>query len=381
MLKILIEAIAALTCAIWCWLLTAHGYFWRSTPTLDKKKRPSGKASVAAIIPARNEVEHIHQSLSSLLSQDYPGKLSIILVDDNSTDATDRIAQALAESDSRLVVISGKPLESGWSGKLWAVSQGLLHPAAQTADYVLLTDADITHQSSHISSLVAKAEADGLDLVSEMVRLQCRTFAERALIPAFVFFFQMLYPFAWVNNPKRKVAAGAGGTMLVSQAALRRIDGVHRIRHNLIDDVALASEIKHGGKIWLGHSEEAISLRIYARPAEIWNMIARTAYVQLNHSPLLLSGTCIGMLLVYIAPPILLLAHGWPFILGFVSWGMMAFSFQPTLHRYRRSPFWGLTLPAIGLFYLGATIASAVRHYRGMGGAWKSRVYPEQNRT
>lgn len=379
MFKISLDAIAIISFLIWCWLLTAHGLFWRSTPVLDRKKRPSGGAKVAVVIPARDEAEAIHRSLTSLLSQDYPGELSIILVDDNSTDGTGEIAQQLADRDPRLTILRGKPLAPGWSGKLWAVSQGLQHPAAIAADYVLLTDADIAHEPSHISSLIAKAEAENLDLVSEMVRLHCDTLPERALIPAFIFFFQMLYPFAWANDPKKKLAAAAGGTILVSRAALNRIDGVNRIRHHLIDDVALAREVKREGKIWLGHAEEATSLRIYKDSNEIWNMIARTAYVQLNHSPLLLLGTCIGMLLLYLAPPLLPLAGGRQGLLGLLVWAMMALSFQPTLRRYRRSPLWGFALPLIALFYLGATLASAIRHYRGKGGAWKNRVYPERS--
>jgi hopene-associated glycosyltransferase HpnB len=377
----MISLIAIATFSIWGWLLLFHGRFWLSKPVIESRQPPSGKSKVAVVIPARDEAENIRQSLLSLLAQNYNGGLAIILVDDNSTDGTGAIAQDLASTDSRLAIISGKPLQPGWTGKLWAVSQGLEHPDAKAADYVLLTDADIFHEPDHISNLVAKAETDGLDLVSEMVQLHCRTFSERALIPAFIFFFQMLYPFSRVNDPQKKTAAGAGGTMLVSQMSLRRIDGVSRICHNLIDDVALAREIKQTGKIWLGHSEKATSLRIYSRPAEIWNMIARTAYVQLNHSPLLLLATCLGMLLIYVAPLLLLPVHRWPSILGFITWCMMAFAFLPTLRRYRGSPFWGFALPAIGLFYLGATIASAIRHYRGKGGAWKSRVYPEQDAT
>lgn len=379
MFNLSLEAIAIASLFIWCWLLVAHGRFWRSTPVLDRTKQPSGRAKIAVVIPARDEAESIQHSLASLLSQDYPGELSIILVDDNSTDGTGEIARHLANTDSRLMLVQGKPLASGWSGKLWAVSQGLQHPAAIAADYVLLTDADIAHGPGHISSLIAKAESENLDLVSEMVKLHCETLPERALIPAFIFFFQMLYPFSWANDPRKKVAAAAGGTILVSRPALDRIDGVNRIRHHLIDDVALAREVKREGKIWLGHSAEATSLRIYKDSSEIWNMVARTAYVQLKHSPLLLLGTCLGMLLIYLAPTLSIVAHSWPSFLGIMAWGMMALSFQPTLRRYQRSPLWGIALPVIALFYLAATIASAIRHYRGKGGAWKNRVYPEQS--
>jgi hopene-associated glycosyltransferase HpnB len=301
------------------------------------------------------------------------------LVDDNSSDGTAEIAASLDASE-RLAIVSGKPLPPGWSGKLWAVHQGLEHEWARAADYVLLTDADIEHASDHVAALVAKAGRDGLDLVSEMVRLRCATAAERALIPAFVFFFQMLYPFAWVADRKKRTAGAAGGTMLVSRAALDRIQGVSRIRHKLIDDCALAREIKSsGGRIWLGHAEGARSIRVYAQWREIWNMIARTAYVQLKNSPWLLLGCIAAMGVIYCAPPLLaLLAHGLPRLLGALSWLAMALVFQPTLRRYRRSPLWGAALPAIGLFYLCATLASAVRHYAGCGGGWKNRVYADK---
>ncbi len=369
--------ISILALAVWIYLIGFHGHFWHSGPVLAGGT-PAGNAGVTVIVPARNEAENIRACIASLLSQDYSDPLAILLVDDNSTDGTGDIAAALC-ADERLTNITGQPLASGWSGKLWAVHQGLCHEKARSADYILLTDADIEHQPGHISSLVAKAEAEGLDLVSEMVHLHCATSAERALIPAFVFFFQMLYPFAWTADQSRRTAGAAGGTMLVSRAALARIEGVSRIRGQLIDDCALAREIKStGGHIWLGHSTRAASLRVYADWREVWNMIARTAFVQLRNSLLMLAGCILGMALVYCAPPVLALAaHGLPRTLGALAWLGMALAFQPTLRRYRRSPLWGIALPSIGLFYLFATVASAVRHYAGRGGGWKDRVYPE----
>jgi hopene-associated glycosyltransferase HpnB len=370
----MITILSAISLAAWLYLIAFRGSFWRSGPELQFAK-PSGNAKVAVVVPARDEAESIRESLSSLLAQEYPGELSIILVDDNSTDGTGRIAASLR--DDRLSVIAGNPLEPGWSGKLWAVQQGLAQPLAQAADYVLLTDADIVHPPDHISSLVSKAETGGLDLVSEMVRLRCETPAERAFIPAFVFFFQMLYPFSWVPDPRRSTAGAAGGAMLVSRAGLTRIDGVSRIRNCLIDDCALAKQIKStGGKIWLGHAYGARSLRVYSGWKEVWNMIARTAYEQLSYSPLLLGGCVLAMGLVYCAPPLLLAARGLAGAMGLLAWLVMAITFQPTLRRYSRSPLWGLALPAIGAFYLCATIASAIRHYSGRGGGWKNRVYP-----
>ncbi len=373
----MILAIAIVSLAAWVYLIGLHGQFWRSRPELDAGDLPSGPARIAVVVPARDEAESIRASISSLLAQEYAGELSVILVDDNSSDGTGEIAAALG-GGGRLTILRGEPLPPGWSGKLWAVHQGLAHPIARAAAYVLLTDADIAHAPGHIAALVAKAERDDLDLVSELVRLHCTTFAERALIPAFVFFFQMLYPFAWVANPKRRTAGAAGGTMLVSRAALDRVEGVERIRQQLIDDCALAIEIKRsGGRIWLGHARAAVSTRIYGSVREVGEMIARTAYTQLGYSPLLLAGCMVGMSVLYCCPPMLsLMARGLPQMLGAAAWLLMALAYQPTLRRYRRSPLWGGALPLIGLFYLGATVVSATRHAAARGGGWKNRVYP-----
>ena len=373
----MIALIALLSLAIWIYLMGFHGRFWLSSQLLDVRK-PSGEAKLAVIVPARNEAENIRQSIGSLLAQDYVGELSVLLVDDNSTDGTSAIAASLG-ADERLVIVAGDPLPTGWSGKLWAVHQGLVHERTTTADYVLLTDADIEHAPDHVSTLIAKAESDELDLVSEMVRLHCTTAPERALIPAFVFFFQMLYPFVWVVDPAKRVAGAAGGTMLVSRAAIERIHGVAQIRHHLIDDCALAKQIKTtGGRIWLGHTERAISIRVYANWPDVWNMIARTAYEQLKYSPLMLLGCVIGMGMIYGAPPLLsVFAHGLPRLVGLFCWATMTFALQPTLRRYRLSPLWGVAMPCISLFYLCATVASALRHYSGRGGGWKNRVYKE----
>jgi hopene-associated glycosyltransferase HpnB len=369
----MLGAVAVASVAAWVYLLAFRGGFWRSGPVLraDEHSRP---AKVAAVVAARNEAEHIARSIRSLLRQDYAGGLSVILVDDGSTDGTAGIAAS--SGDARLKIVRGRPLPQGWSGKLWAVHQGLAAEEVRAADYVLLTDADIEHEPEHLAALVAKAERDGLDLVSEMVRLHCETMAERALISAFVFFFQMLYPFAWVADPGKRTAGAAGGTMLVRRAALDRVKGVSRIRERLIDDCAFAGEIKRtGGRIWLGHAEGTASMRVYGW-REAWKMIARTAYAQLGYSPAMLLGCLAGMGVVYLAPPLeTIFARGLPRVLGALAWGAMAAAFQPTLRRYRRSPLWGLALPCIGLFYLSATVASAVQHYGGRGGGWKDRVY------
>ncbi len=369
---------AWLVCGIWLWLLVGHGRFWSSGPALIGPPEECKHLAVAVVVPARDEAEHIVAMLQSLLAQEFNGSLRIILVDDNSTDGTGELARRMMELDSRLRVLSGAPLEAGWTGKMWAVSQGLNQPEALQADYVLLTDADIVHAPNHVALLTLKAEREQLDLVSEMVRLRCTSFAERATIPAFVFFFQMLYPFRWVNDPRHKTAAAAGGTMLLARHALDRIEGVNRIRGALIDDVALAREVKRGGHaVWLGHANDTASERRYPALRDVWKMVARTAYVQLNHSPVLLLGTCLGLLLVYEGPVFgLLFGTGAVRGLGATCWAIMAVTFQPTLRRYRCSPLWGLALPAISLFYLAATCGSAINFYQGRGGQWKNRTYP-----
>ena len=373
----MIAFLSLLSLAAWVYLLAFHGRFWRSSPVLGAGT-PLGTAKVAVIVPARNEAGSIRRSAGSLLEQNYPGELSIIVVDDNSTDGTAEIAASLTAS-RRFSMIRGEALPPGWTGKLWAVHQGLSCEAAKAAEFVLLTDADIEHGPGHLVDLIAKAEGDGLDLVSEMVRLHCETAAERALIPAFVFFFQMLYPFDWVADSSKGVAGAAGGTMLVSRAALDRVEGVTRIRHHLIDDCALAKEIKRtGGRIWLGHAECAVSTRVYAQWRDVWDMIARTAYVQLGHSPWMLLGCVAGMGVLYGVPPLLgVFAHGVARVLALAAWLMMALAFQPTLRRYRCSPLWGIALPGISGFYLCATMASALLHYAGRGGQWKNRVYQQ----
>ena len=270
--------LAALACLVWAYLWLFHGRFWQAGPVLPPGQ-PGAYPPVDVVIPARNEAATIGAVVCSLLAQDYPGPLRVLVVDDRSTDGTGALARSAskgAEDDKRLLVLDGAPRPDGWSGKLWAVSQGL---ARAGAPWVLLTDADILHDPGHVSALVAQAERHGLDLVSEMVELRCASPAERALVPAFVYFFQMLYPFAQVNDPRSRTAAAAGGTMLVRAAALARAGGIARIRGRLIDDVALARMLKAQGRIWLGHSQLARSVRPYPAPADVWRMVARTSMV------------------------------------------------------------------------------------------------------
>ena len=362
--------LAAMALLAWAYLLLAHGRFWQSGPILAPA-RPAVAPAVDVVVPARDEADSIAAALRSLLDQDYAGTLRVILVDDGSSDGTGGIARGL--QDPRLQVVQGAPRPPGWSGKLWAVSQGV---TLASAELILLTDADIVHDPVHLATLVAEAERDGLDLVSEMVELRAVSAAERALVPAFVFFFQLLYPFAWVNDPARRTAAAAGGTMLVRRAALDRIGGIESLRGALIDDVALATRIKPGGPVYLGHSRLARSLRPYPGAADIWRMVARTAYVQLGFSPLLLLGTLAGLALVWLAPPLLaLFGHGPAQVMAALAWAGSALSYLPTLRRFGQSPLWALALPGIACFYMAATLGSALDHYRGRGVVWKRRAY------
>ena len=366
--------VAMLAMAIWLYLLLAHGRFWHSGPELAPAK-PMTAPPVTVVVPARDEAAVIGATLPSLQRQEYAGALQIILINDASTDGTGTIARRFAETNpQRLDVLDGKPRPPGWSGKLWAVTQGIAE--AGSAEFILLTDADITHDPRHVATLVARAEQHDLDLVSEMVTLACDTPAERALVPAFVYFFQLLYPFAWVNDPLRATAAAAGGTVLIRRRALHRIGGIEAVRGALIDDVALAAAVKRGGRIRLGHSGLAQSIRAYPNAADIWRMVSRTAYVQLGYSPMMLAGTVLGMVLTFLVPAFAaIFGHGLSRWFGWLAWGCMAASYQPTLHRYHRSVLWAPLLPVVSVFYIAATIGSAVNHYRGRGVTWKGRAY------
>ena len=343
--------LAILALLVWVILIGGRGRFWQAGPVLTESLATT-TPPVAIVVPARDEALLIERSLRSLLAQDYAGPFRVIMVDDNSTDSTAAIAGAIG--DHRLAIVTGAPRPAGWSGKQWAVHQGVAE--AGEADLVLLTDADIVHDPAHLTMLVAQIERQGLDLVSEMVELACESWAERALVPAFVFFFQLLYPFAWVNNHLRGTAAAAGGTILIRQSALRRIGGIQSVRGALIDDVALATAVKKGGRIWLGHTRAARSVRAYPSVADIWRMITRTAYVQLRYSLLLLAVTTVLMALVWLVPPATtLFSHGLARWCGAAAWLAMTVSYCPTLRRYRRSRFWAPLLPLVASFYMAAT--------------------------
>jgi hopene-associated glycosyltransferase HpnB len=375
--------IGALSLVVWLVLWLRHGGFWR-TRTVPPPAYDGPWPAIVAVIPARDEADGIAGTIASLLTQDYRGRISVVLVDDESTDGTAAIARTAAEAahaGERLTIVAGEPRPPGWTGKMWAVAQGVRRAAAidPGARYLLLTDGDIRHGPRNLAQLVARAEAGALDLVSLMVRLRCVSRAERLLIPAFVFFFALLYPFAWVNDPDRPTAAAAGGCMLLRRAALDRIGGMARIKGALIDDCALAAAIKPNGAIWLGLTDEAHSLRVYGDVGEIWRMIARSAYTQLDHSPLKLAGTVAGLALTFLAPPLLaLFGHDEARAFGLAAWIVMAGCYAPILRFYRRPLAWAPLLPLVALVYLGATLDSARRHVQGKGGAWKGRFQAER---
>lgn len=371
--------------ALWLYLVAGRGRFWLCDQ-LDSRKEaapPEIWPQVVVVIPARNEAETIGATIESLFQQEYPGRLEIVLIDDESHDETAHQARQAAEaaqSIQKLTVITGKPVPIGWTGKMWAVNQGIecALSGPRQPDYLLFTDADIAFGPGALASLVARAEAGGYVLTSLMARLRCESPAEKALIPAFVYFFQMLYPFAWVNRRDRTTAAAAGGCMLVRPQALITAGGIEAIRNALIDDCAMGRALKRQGPIWLGLTERVHSIRPYPYIEDIRHMVARSAYAQLGYSPLMLLGTVVGMVFSYLAAPLLaLFASGLPQLIGIVVWLMMAVSFQPILRLYRLSSAWGIALPAIACAYMAFTIDSAYQHIRGRGGLWKGRVQAE----
>jgi len=367
-------ALAIIGVLAWTFLLAFRGGFWRGRERDDRNEAPEPAVwpSVVAVVPARNEADVVGRAIRSLRLQDYPGDFRIILVDDNSEDGTARAALA-TDGGHALEVIAGAPLASDWTGKLWAQSQGVARAGAPT--YLFLTDADISHERRNLRRLVARAEGGGLVLTSLMARLTVRTGWERVLIPAFVFFFQMLFPFAWVNDPRRMTAAAAGGCMLVRRETLEAEGGLAAIRGEIIDDCALARLMKRHGPIWLGLTKRVQSLRPYSSLGEIARMVARSAYAQLGHSPVLLAGVLLAMIVVFADPPLLtMFAHGPARWLGLAAWVAMGLAMQPMLKLYRLWGLWGAALPLAGALYAAFTLLSAVQSWRGRGGQWKGRT-------
>jgi hopene-associated glycosyltransferase HpnB len=418
---VLVAAIACSLAAItWGYLLAGHGGYWRT----DQRLPPSGGGprswpSVAAVVPARNEAAVLPGTLSALLAQDYPGAFAVVLVDDDSSDGTPRVAASLGRAagpvrageppgsgvspgspsgsgvspgdtvSPRLRVVSGRPTPPGWAGKVWAMHQGVR--AAGDAGYILFTDADISYAPGVVAALVRAAEADDRGMVSQMALLRADTFWERLIVPAFVYFFAQLYPFRRVNRPGGRTAAAAGGCMLVRRSALEASGGLEHIRAARIDDVALGRLLKRPpapARCWLGLTTGVTSRRPYPRLSGLWDMVARSAYTQLRYSPAALAATLAGLLWLYALPPAAALGGlgwlaaggggtaGWLAAAGLAGWAIMSVSYLPMLRLYRLSPWRAPGLPLIALLYAGMTADSARRYHLGRGGQWKGRTIP-----
>ena len=383
-----LSALAGLSLILWLYLWLGRGGYWRIGHRLPAAPAADRWPALAVVVPARNEAAILPQTLPALLGQDYPGVFHVWLVDDHSEDGTGGIARQIAGSlkaADRLTVLAAAPLPAGWTGKLWALEQGRRASEAAAPEFLLFTDADIAYPPGKLRDLVAEARREALDLVSLMVRLHVRTFWERLLIPPFIYFFAMLYPFAWVGSSNRRTAAAAGGCLLLRRQALAAAGGLPAIAGELIDDCALARRLKRhgrpgGGRIWLGLAERAVSVRPYVGLADIWNMVVRTAFVQLRFSRLLLAATTTAMLLVFAVPPAaavagLLTGRPWPAAIGLTAWLLMARTLLPLLREYRVAAWFAPLFPLAALLYMAMTLDSARRFRRGRGGLWKGRSF------
>ncbi|GGL86147.1 glycosyl transferase family 2 [Streptomyces fumigatiscleroticus] len=374
---------AAVSLAVWLWLLFGQGFFWRTDVRLPPRREMDVWPSVCVVVPARDEAAVLPHSLPSLLAQDYPGRAEIFLIDDGSTDGTGELARELAGRTGGLPLTVDSPGEppAGWTGKLWAVRHGIGLARARGPEYLLLTDADIAHAPDSLRQLVAAARTGGFDAVSQMARLRVESAWERLVVPAFVYFFAQLYPFRWIGRRRARTAAAAGGCVLLRTEAAERARIPDAIRHAVIDDVALARAVKGGGgHIWLGLADRVDSVRPYPLLRDLWRMVSRSAYTQLRHNPLLLAGTVLGLALVYLVPPASVIAgaaagNAAAAVAGALAWLVMAGTYLPMLRYYRQPPWLAPLLPFTALLYLLMTVDSAVQHHRGRGAAWKGRTY------
>jgi hopene-associated glycosyltransferase HpnB len=381
-MSVLATSFAVLTALIWSYLALARGSFWRlkdATPAASDKAVFRG--GVVAVVPARNEAELIGPVVTSLLNQSVA--IPVLLVDDESTDGTADVARFAAEKAGKadaLMVIHSKSLPAGWTGKLWSLHQGIERARAFDPAWLLLVDGDVLHGPETVANLGLIASQGPFDLVSFMVKLHCESLPERLLIPAFVYFFFMLYPPAWIRDTRRSTAGAAGGCMLVRTETLERAGGLESIRGAIIDDCSLARLIKqHNGRLWIGLTEQSRSVRRYETLFHIEGMISRTAFHQLKHSSLLLLCTIVGMVITFLAPPLLLLTRSRLMIfIGAGAWAAMTITYSTMVRYYRVNRAWALTLPLAALFYLGATIHSAVKYWNGRGGDWKGRIQDVQ---
>jgi hopene-associated glycosyltransferase HpnB len=399
----------AAACA-WLYLLVLHGGYWRTSHRLPPGT-PGPLPDVTVVIPARNEADMLPGCLPSLLSQDYSGRLKVIVVDDDSTDGTAAIAAELRDAaaaaadlpGAAMTVVTTRPMPAGWAGKVWAMAEGV-RAAGPGAEYLLFTDADIAYAPGTLARLARSAAAGDYAMVSQMALLRSASRWEKVLIPAFVYFFAQLYPFRRISRPRSRTAAAAGGCMLVRADALAAAGGLSRISSARIDDVALGKLLKRaGGRCWLGLTTDVTSARPYGRLADIWNMVARSAYTQLNYSLAATAGVVLALAWLYLLAPaaaiagLVLLDTGaspvshtvsqsggswlaansltlWLTVAGLAGWLVMAVTYLPMLRLYRLSPLRAPSLPLIAGLYAAMTADSALRHLRGRGGEWKGRL-------
>jgi hopene-associated glycosyltransferase HpnB len=371
--------LAAIPLAIWIYLFLARGNFWQLREDTLEPKALENWPSVVAVVPARNEAATISQALLSLLKQDYPGGFSIVIVDDHSEDGTAALAQKTANesgASQRVKIHTAAPLAPGWTGKLWALNEGIQLAANQSPEFLWLTDADIEHAPDTLRGLVSRVETDALDLASLMVLLQAKTIPERLLIPPFLCFFLMLYPPRWIADPNASTAGAAGGCILLRRNVLAPIGGLASIHGEVIDDCALARAVKkNGGRIWMGLTRSSVSLRSYGTFAEICDLIARAAFTQLHYSFVFLVLALAGLLATFLSPWILFFAYpGEAWVLVDTAIALMIATFLVTVRFYNLSAAWALTLPVAAVFYGYATCVSAVRYWLGRGGQWKGRA-------
>ena len=374
---------------IWVVLTFFRGAFWqlrRFDDDLAPAQNLTRWPRVAVIVPARNEAGTIARAVVSLVKQEYPGELRVVVVDDESHDGTGSLAQEAAArlgASARIEIIQAAALTPGWTGKLWALQQGLEKAKAAAPEYLWLTDADIEHAPDTLRRLVGRMETGRLDLASLMVLLQAKSFRERLLIPAFLYFFLKLYPPQWIADENAKTAGAAGGCILLKPDALERVGGLGAIRGEMIDDCALARAVKRGGgAIWMGLTRKSVSVRAYGSFAEIRDLIARTAFTQLGYSSLALIGTLLGMLITYVVPVVFtFVAQATAWRLGLAAWALMAVTYLPTVRFYGLSPLWAPLLPFAAVFYSYATWLSAARYWLGTGGQWKGRAQAPSRET
>jgi len=383
-MSVLATSVATLTAVTWSYLALARGSFWRTKNVKpDASEKVGFSGGVVAVVPARNEAELIGPVVKSLLNQDMA--MPVVLVDDESTDGTADVARRASEKAGKadaLIVIQSKPLPAGWTGKLWSMHQGIERARALNPTWLMLADADVLHGPETVANLGLIASHGPYDLVSFMVKLHCESLPEKLLIPPFVYFFFMLYPPAWIRDTRGSTAGAAGGCMLVRAETLERAGGLESIRGAVIDDCSLARLLKQSdGRLWIGLTDQSQSLRRYETFSDVEHMISRTAFNQLKHSSLLLLCTIAGMVITYLAPPLLLLTSSRPAILlGAAAWAAMTITYSTIVRYYRLNPAWALTLPLAALFYLVATVHSAVKYWNGSGGDWKGRAQDVQDR-